>query len=385
MGTEASERSENAGETAASTPGLVALQCLAATAGTLIGASLGTTLPGKLAAGLLVTTTAAFLTAPGRHHRRRIVAVALFVALLGALRRAPDALAADRTRNAWAPASWAAVGLTAAAGFAIGGAITTARGGWTDGPPTAAVPDVRGRPRAVALVALEETGFASTTEDEPSARIARGSATRTDPPAGATLDEGSDITLFVSSGLHVGPIRGPRRRSVGQTGRYGIEVRPASDRRVSYRWSVSGGARMTSDESARAAGLEFTAAGSVRLSVVVAAGDLRVPRGTDIVVAQTPSSEDVDVDGDGSERPADCDDADSRIHPEATDTPGDGIDQDCDGRDATLPPAGDADEDRFDTPADCDDQNARINPDAREIPGNGIDEDCAGGDATPEP
>lgn len=65
-------------------------------AGTLIGETLGGTLPGKLAAGVL----GAFLTAPGRNRRRRIVAVAILLALLDVLRRAGGALAAERPR-AW--------------------------------------------------------------------------------------------------------------------------------------------------------------------------------------------------------------------------------------------------------------------------------------------
>jgi hypothetical protein len=44
----------------------------------------------------------------------------------------------------------------------------------------------------------------------------------------------------------------------------------------------------------------------------------------------------LDGDSDGINRPADCDDTNPSIHPGATDTPGDGIDQDCSGSDATV-------------------------------------------------
>jgi hypothetical protein len=44
-----------------------------------------------------------------------------------------------------------------------------------------------------------------------------------------------------------------------------------------------------------------------------------------------------DVDGDGYAAALDCDDGDHTSSPGATDTPGDGIDQDCSGADEPLP------------------------------------------------
>lgn len=60
-----------------------------------------------------------------------------------------------------------------------------------------------------------------------------------------------------------------------------------------------------------------------------------------------------DADGDGFSPPADCNDADTRVHPGASDLAGDGIDQDCDGFDSETEHTGATDSDT-DTDTDSD-------------------------------
>jgi hypothetical protein len=81
----------------------------------------------------------------------------------------------------------------------------------------------------------------------------------------------------------------------------------------------------------------------------------------------------IDADRDGFASAIDCDDTAASIHPGAVDVLENGVDEDCDGRDAVNL---DRDADGFPVPADCNDRDPAIRPGAVEIRGNDVDENC---------
>lgn len=92
-----------------------------------------------------------------------------------------------------------------------------------------------------------------------------------------------------------------------------------------------------------------------------------------------PTDDPNDRDGDGFTLAFDCNDNDEAINPDADDTVGDGVDNNCDEVDGV-----DADGDSFASTesggTDCDDTANGINPDAVDIGWNEVDENCSGAD-----
>lgn len=56
--------------------------------------------------------------------------------------------------------------------------------------------------------------------------------------------------------------------------------------------------------------------------------------GTPMAVVYGPAPDSVDADADGWVGTSDCDDSDPNIHPQARETPRDGIDSNCNGKDS---------------------------------------------------
>ena len=120
-------------------------------------------------------------------------------------------------------------------------------------------------------------------------------------------------------------------------------------------------------------------------------GTIDIVRGQPILARNYAGSNcDSDGDGDGvTEADGDCDDRNVTVYPGAYDIPDDGIDQDCNGEDATgtVDPLDiDDDGDGYtENEGDCNDYNVNVYPGAIEICEDGIDQDCNGSDLNCSP
>ncbi|GAA4239245.1 Stk1 family PASTA domain-containing Ser/Thr kinase [Actinomadura meridiana] len=110
-----------------------------------------------------------------------------------------------------------------------GSAVTLVVSQGKKAPPEVEVPDVTGKPYAVAKKMLEEQGFEPEKSVETNDSVTRGNVVSTDPSGGSKAPKGSSVTVVVSNGpanLKVPNLfNNSQRAACGQLERLGLKCR----------------------------------------------------------------------------------------------------------------------------------------------------------------
>ncbi|MEV7974185.1 Stk1 family PASTA domain-containing Ser/Thr kinase [Cellulomonas sp. NPDC089187] len=102
----------------------------------------------------------------------------------------------ETTSKKWLWITLSIVGVLAVAGIIW----VLLQGNQTEETPQVTIPTVTGQAEAEATTALTDLGFEVKRVEETSATVAAGMVTKTDPAEGTSVDEGSTVSLYVSTG-----------------------------------------------------------------------------------------------------------------------------------------------------------------------------------------
>ncbi|MFE3290731.1 Stk1 family PASTA domain-containing Ser/Thr kinase [Rhodococcus sp. NPDC059234] len=169
---------------------------------------------------------------------------------------------------------------------------------WSLGPGSKAaqktVPDVTNQSAQAAQTTLQNDGFRVQTQPKPSAVVAKGNVIASIPVAGSKADEGTTVTLDVSSGpeqVEVPKLTGMSQAQASQAlNAVGLTLDPAVDRAPSTTDQLD---KVTAQDPAAGANVEIN--GPVKLTLGSGPEQVRVPN----VVGQTLEVAQPNIEGAG--------------------------------------------------------------------------------------
>ncbi|MFC4123967.1 Stk1 family PASTA domain-containing Ser/Thr kinase [Nocardia rhizosphaerae] len=154
-------------------------------------------------------------------------------------------------------------------------------------PDQVAVPDVSGQSAQQAQSALQAAGFYVVVQQKPDGKVAQGNVVATQPLGGSRIDEGSTVTLQVSSGpsqVQVPRLSGLTRAEAEQKlNSIGLQLDPNVERKASSTAEID---KVTGQEPSAGARVDIDQA--VTITIGSGPEQVRVPTvvGQDIAIAQ---------------------------------------------------------------------------------------------------